>query len=144
MKIFFLTNSLRSTSGYETHEPITENILHVIPSPDLSMESFSNKLEITTPQTYFPISSGSPEKLSLSPNKYLTSASMYQLINLEVPLPTPDSLLIIQHLPQQHLFQDNFSSFETNDIETENISFDSTTSGTRDNYIMISTDLLNL
>ena len=74
----------RSTYQYEPHKAITENVLHVIQSPDLSTNSIqlkSYKREVTPPTNYFPILPRGPEKLSKPPsNKYLTNVgAMYTL-----------------------------------------------------------------
>ena len=104
----------RSTYQYEPHKAITENVLHVIQSPDLSTNSIplkSYKREVTPPTNYFPILPRGPEKLSKpSSNKYLTNVgAMYTLDHMSsVPILTPDSLFIIQQLPQQNLKNEKF------------------------------------
>ena len=118
MKIpkFLFSYLFRSTYQYEPHKAITENVLHVIQSPDLSTNSIplkSYKREVTPPTTnYFPILPRGPEKLSKTPsNKYLTNVgAMYTLEHMSssVPILTPDSLFIIQHLPQQNLKNGKF------------------------------------
>ena len=104
----------RSTYKYEPHKAISENVLHVIQSPDLSTNSIplkSYKREVTPPTNYFPILPRGPEKLSKAPsNKYLANVgAMYTLEHMSsVPILTPDSLFIIQHLPQQSLKNGKF------------------------------------
>ena len=105
----------RSTYQYEPHKAITENVLHVIQSPDLSTNSIplkSYKREVTPPTNYFPILPRGPEKLSKTiSNKYMTNVgAMYKLEHMSssVPILTPDSLFIIQHLPQQNLKNGKF------------------------------------
>ena len=111
----------RSTYQYEPHKAITENVLHVIQSPDLSTNSIplkSYKREVTPSNNYFPILPRGPEKLSKTiSNKYLTNVgAMYKLEHMSssVPILTPDSLFIIQHLPQQNLKNGKFKKFSIN------------------------------
>ena len=110
----------RSTYQYEPHKAITENVLHVIQSPDLSTNSIplkSYKREVTPPTKYFPILPRGPEKLSKTiSNKYFANVgAMYTLDHMSssVPILTPDSLFIIQHLPQQNLKNGKSKKFPT-------------------------------
>ena len=79
---FFFLYLCRSRFRFETQTAITENVQHVIPSPDLNfelepqtLESTSKKREVSTSETYFPIQPRKPEKLSIPSNTFMRDYS---------------------------------------------------------------------